>query len=186
MRVEDIDRNVAERSRGRDGERVRHVLRQASRGARERRQTLGMGDGGRGTGGFGPDGLVPRPPSLVPENVGTSGLDDRKLRELTVIEEVPPILPHRLRVAQVLLVHHLHERRVVGTKDELAHEGKSNAAYIVCYETLRAARRGVRRRARGTRLSGPAQPRRSAHRPGTGARRGALLQSPRDSRLPPV
>src|SRR6266550_5542215 len=135
MRVEDIDCNVAERRRGRDGERVRHVLDETGGGTDDRRQ-IGRRDTGNGRRGHWGCLRFPFHASRFPNDFLATGLYHRKLGELTVIEEVPPVLPHGLRVAQVLLVHHLHERRVVGTKDELAHEGKSNAAYIVCYETL--------------------------------------------------
>src|SRR5204863_7061948 len=54
--------------------------------------------------------------------------DDREVRDLAVIEQVAPFFSDRGGIAQVLLVHHLHEGGVVGAEDEFAHGGKSNCS----------------------------------------------------------
>ena len=115
--VEHVDGDVAERGRSGDGERVRHVLRETRGGAGERCET-----GRRDRHGL----RLPFPASRFPKNFLAARRDDRQLGHAAVVEQLPPLLPHRLRVAQVLLVHHLHEGCVVRAEDELAHDGKSN------------------------------------------------------------
>src|SRR5437016_1416636 len=60
--------------------------------------------------------------SRLPEYLVSARRNHRQLGEPAVVEEVAPFFSDRGGVAQVLLVHHLHERGVVGAEDELAHE----------------------------------------------------------------
>ena len=124
--VERGSRDVAERGRGRDGQRVRHVGDEPGGGAGYRCRTRGRGDGGRGKGTPGHGRRVPRPASLFPRSLGRN---DRQLRQLPVVEQLPPLLPDGGGVAQVVLVHGLYEGGVVGTEDEFAH-GLESTRYL--------------------------------------------------------
>src|SRR5882762_11592826 len=57
----------------------------------------------------------------APQHFRSVRRDDRELGALPVVEQLAPFLAHRGGIAQVLLVHDLHEGGVMGAEDELAH-----------------------------------------------------------------
>src|SRR2546422_6295465 len=148
---------------------------------------------GRGTGrcSGGHLSLLPSP-----QNFSAIGRNHRKFGEPAVIEELPPVVGNGGGVAQVLLVHHLHEGGVVGAEHELTHEWKCNqpsavshqraGVYILRHETVIAARRARRR---GSRSRGPSGwdvasgPAASPHRARSRAGGRPLLSEPRAARL---
>src|SRR5712691_12228601 len=65
---------------------------------------------------------------LSPDDFRAVARDDRELGSLPVIEQQAPLFRDGGGVAQVLLVHHLHECGVVGAEDELAHACNLNRA----------------------------------------------------------
>src|SRR5437588_1395570 len=66
--------------------------------------------------------LFPLPASLFPQHVLTVRRDHRQLGQLPVVEQLPPLLVDGGGIAQILLVHHLHEGGVVRAEHELAHD----------------------------------------------------------------
>src|SRR5437899_368171 len=80
--VQNVDRDRAKRGRGRDGERVRHVLRKTGGGAgdgRESRRERGAGSGScRCSGGY-------RSLLRAPEHFGAARRDNREVPEGSVI-----------------------------------------------------------------------------------------------------
>src|SRR2546430_426442 len=116
--VQAVDGDLTEGGGGGHRQRVRHVLREAGGGAGDRcesRRERGAGSGScRCSGGY-------RSLLRAPEHFGAARRDNREVPEGSVIEQLPPFLTDRGRIAQVLLVHDLHEGGVVRTEDELAH-----------------------------------------------------------------
>src|ERR1051325_4631151 len=77
-----------------------------------------MGNGG-GVDAF----PFPFPLSPFSQHFLAACCDHRKVGEGSVVEQLPPLFADRGGVPQVLLVHHLHEGRIVRAEHELAHEG---------------------------------------------------------------
>jgi len=71
----------------------------------------------RGGGGELPASRIAPPDTTSSRLVGITG----RSADFPLSKEVPPLFSDRGRIAQVLLVHDLHEGGVVGAEDELAH-----------------------------------------------------------------
>src|SRR5229473_3328289 len=65
-----------------------------------------------------------------PDYFGAIARDYRELSKSAVIEQLPPLLAHGRRVAEVVLVHRLDEGGVVGSEDEFAH-GLESIRYLI-------------------------------------------------------
>src|SRR5207247_6538706 len=169
--VERGRRDVAERGRGGDRERLGHVLNQPSGGTGDgrgirwncvRRKTWRRSacrrtaHGGR----------------------RTLYRDHRELRELSVLKQLPPLLAHRSRVAQVLLVHGLYEGGVVGAVHEFAH-GLESIRYLISQYAVATSSLTHEPGRFESWISGQ-----GPHRPGAGAGRRRLLPRSHHRRLP--
>src|SRR6266550_9217397 len=125
-RVERGSRDVAERGRRGDGQRLGHILNQPRGGAGDRNRTWRSREHGAWSRKC--DWRRCRRRCYLLR--GPCSGDNRQLRELSVLKELPPLLAHRVGVAEVLLVHSLYEGGVVGAEHGFTH-GLESIRYLI-------------------------------------------------------